>query len=63
MVRNSGLKQGASEFLFQIYITLEKKNVETLKARELNFDKFRSGELHERHAVATWNLGTISAFA
>jgi hypothetical protein len=27
------------------------------------FDKFKSGGLHERHAVATWNLGTISAFA
>jgi len=25
--------------------------------------KFKSGGLHEKHAVATWNLGTISAFA
>jgi len=24
--------------------------------------KFKSGGLHERHVVATWNLGTISAF-
>jgi hypothetical protein len=23
----------------------------------------KSGGLHEKHAVATWNLGTISAFA
>jgi hypothetical protein len=37
--------------------------VVALSAEELNFDKFKSGGLHERHAVATWNLGTISAFA
>jgi hypothetical protein len=23
----------------------------------------KSGGLHEKHAVATWNLGTVSAFA
>jgi hypothetical protein len=23
----------------------------------------KSGRLHEKHAAATWNLGTISAFA
>jgi hypothetical protein len=34
-----------------------------LTARERNFDEFKSGGLHEKHAVATWNLGTISAFA
>jgi hypothetical protein len=34
-----------------------------LTARERNLDKFKSGGLHEKHAVATWNLGTISAFA
>jgi hypothetical protein len=34
-----------------------------LVALELNFDEFKSGGLHEKHAVATWNLGTISAFA
>jgi hypothetical protein len=28
-----------------------------------NFDEFKMGGLHEKHAVATWNLGTISAFA
>jgi hypothetical protein len=32
-------------------------------ARELNFDKFKLGGRHEKHPVATWNLGTISAFA
>jgi hypothetical protein len=30
---------------------------------ELNFDVFKLGGLHEKHVVATWNLGTISAFA
>jgi hypothetical protein len=29
----------------------------------LNFDEFNSGALHDKHAVAIWNLGTISAFA
>jgi len=24
--------------------------------------KFKSGGLNEKHVVATWNLGTISAF-
>jgi hypothetical protein len=24
--------------------------------------RLKSGWLHEKHAVATWNLGTISAF-
>jgi hypothetical protein len=27
-----------------------------LPARELNFDKFKSGWLDEKHAVETWNL-------
>jgi hypothetical protein len=30
---------------------------------ELNFDELKSGGLVEKHAVATWDLGTISAFA
>jgi hypothetical protein len=29
---------------------------------ELNFDGFEPGGLHEKYAVATWNLGTISVF-
>jgi hypothetical protein len=29
----------------------------------LNSDEFKSGGLHENHAVPTWNFGTISAFA
>jgi hypothetical protein len=42
---------------------LEKIILVVLTARELNFDEFKSGRLHEKHAVATWNLGTISALA
>jgi hypothetical protein len=41
---------------------LEKINFGGLTAMELNFDEFKSGELHEKHTVATWKLGTISAF-
>jgi hypothetical protein len=29
----------------------------------LNFDEFKLRGLHEKHAVAAWNLGIISALA
>jgi hypothetical protein len=35
----------------------------TFTAKGFNFNEFMSGGLHKKHAVATWNLGTISAFA
>jgi hypothetical protein len=28
-----------------------------------NFDGLELGELHEKHSIAIWNLGTISALA
>jgi hypothetical protein len=34
-----------------------------LTAMELNFEEFKLEGLHEKHAVTTCNLGTISAFA
>jgi hypothetical protein len=34
-----------------------------LTATELNFDEFKSRGLHEKQAIASWNLETISAFA
>jgi hypothetical protein len=34
-----------------------------LMAMELNFDEFSSGGLHEKHAVATWNLATIRIYS
>jgi hypothetical protein len=38
-------------------------NIVAFRAEGFNFDEFKSGGLHEKHAVATGNLGTISAFA
>jgi hypothetical protein len=29
---------------------------------KLNFDEFKLGALHEKHAVGNWDLGTISIF-
>jgi hypothetical protein len=40
-----------------------KNNLVGLTAKGRNFDEFQSGGPHEKHAVATWNLGTISAFS
>jgi hypothetical protein len=34
-----------------------------LTAKALNFDEFEPGGTHDKHAVAIWNLGAISAFA
>jgi hypothetical protein len=34
-----------------------------LTAMKINFDEFNSGGLHEKHAEATWYLGSISAYA
>jgi hypothetical protein len=34
-----------------------------LTAKGLNFDEFKSGWQHEKHAGATLKLGTISVFA
>jgi hypothetical protein len=35
---------------------------EGLQSKRFNFDEFKPGGLHEKHAVATWKVGTISAF-
>jgi hypothetical protein len=35
----------------------------SLTARGLDFYKFKSGGLHEKDAVVTWELRTISTFA
>jgi hypothetical protein len=40
-----------------------KGNFVAFKAEGIHFDKFKSGWVHEKHAVATGNLGTISAFS
>ena len=33
------------------------------KAKGLIFDEFKLRRIHKEHAVATWNLGTISVFS
>jgi hypothetical protein len=63
MVRSSSLRQGPRNFDYKFSIILKNIIIVALTARELNSDNFKSGGLHEKHAVATWNLGTISAFA
>jgi hypothetical protein len=40
----------------------EKINFVALTAMGLNPDEFKSGGLHVKHAVATWKLGTMSAW-
>jgi hypothetical protein len=42
---------------------IRKKKLVVLAAMGLNVEEFKSGRLHEKHAVATWKLGTVSAFA
>jgi hypothetical protein len=61
MIRSSGLREGPRSFDLRISVCVY--NFGILTARDRNFDEFKSGGLHEKHAVATWNLGTISAFA
>jgi hypothetical protein len=40
-------------------LTTEKK---PYQSKGFNFDEFSSGGPYEKHAVAAWNLGTISEF-
>jgi hypothetical protein len=39
------------------------KQFSSVHGEGVGFHEFRSGGLHENHAVATSNLGTISTFA
>jgi hypothetical protein len=55
-------------FFLLMYVALQILNDQSFgglhsKGEGGNSDEFKSGGLHEKHAVATWNLGTISAFA
>jgi hypothetical protein len=34
-----------------------------LTTKRLTLNKFKSRRLHEKHTVATWNMGTVSALA
>jgi hypothetical protein len=35
----------------------------TFTAEKFNIEEFKSGGLHEKHAIATWGLRTIPGFA
>jgi hypothetical protein len=56
MVRSSGLRQRPRNFDLRFSIILKKIIVVALTAKELNIDELKSGGLHEKHAVATWNV-------
>jgi hypothetical protein len=45
----------------RIIVDIKLKIIVALTEIELNFDEFNSGGLHEKRAIATWNLGTIHA--
>jgi hypothetical protein len=42
---------------------ISKINFCVFDSSAFNFDEFKSGGLVEKHAVAIWNLGSISVFA
>jgi hypothetical protein len=42
--------------------TLEWLKVVAFRAEGFNFGEFKSGGLHEKHAVATWDLERIRLF-
>jgi hypothetical protein len=54
-VPGNGLREGPRSFDFRISVDIYNFG-DFLIARERNFDEFKSGGLHEKHAVATWNL-------
>jgi hypothetical protein len=54
--------RGILVFWINIDVQFGKVILVALTVKKLNFDDFKSGGLHEKHTVATWNLGTISAF-
>jgi hypothetical protein len=63
MVIRGGFEQ-TEEFFISDYLTnLEKQVIWQHRQKGLILMSLKSGGLHEEHAVATWNLGTISAFA
>jgi hypothetical protein len=44
-------------------VQIEEYVLVALTTREINFDDSNLGALNEKRSVATWNLGTVSAFA
>jgi hypothetical protein len=61
MARRGGLRQGPGVADFLNYLYVELHNLVALTAMGLNFEELKSVGLHEKQAVATSKLGTISA--
>jgi hypothetical protein len=61
MVIGDGFRERNFEFL--IVLSIIWKTNRRHPQLGVIFMSLKSGGLHEKHAVATWNLGTISAFA
>jgi hypothetical protein len=53
---------GNFEFLINLSIIYKTSNL-AASTTGVMLMNLKSGGLHEKHAVATWNLETISAFA
>jgi hypothetical protein len=52
--RSSDLRKGPRNFDLRFSIIFKKIIFIALTARELNSDEFKSGGLHEKRSVATW---------
>jgi hypothetical protein len=61
MVIGGGFRQRSFEFLIVLSIIWKTSNQRNPQQGVILMS-LKSGGLHEKHAVATWNLGTISAF-
>jgi hypothetical protein len=63
-VIGGGFRQRAEFLISDCFIDNLKKQLNRRRPqRGVILMSLKSGELHDKHAVATWNLGTISAFA
>jgi hypothetical protein len=62
MVIRGGFKQ-TGDFEFLIVLSIIWKTNRRQPKQGLIRMSLKSEGLHEKHAVATWNLGTISTFA
>jgi hypothetical protein len=56
MAKSSGLTQGWRNFDFRFSIIFKKIILVALPARELNFDKFRSGELRKTNRLLSFYM-------
>jgi hypothetical protein len=57
--------QSASAYWFSVLMSncvIRKNSSGSVDSSWFYYDEFKPGHLHEKHAIATWNLGNISAF-